>query len=541
MRLAPAMVGLLSVFVALSRPAEATNVLIIVADDLGADKLEGFADYSTATDGGQFMPDTPTLDDLGTAGLSFTQTWANPLCSPSRASLYTGQFPFHHGVRTAIGTDDASDPVLSTSTQTLAETLSASPYNYATTLFGKWHLGTEGDGGTTDWDSTVACTDGGDTFAENPNPNLHGFQTYVGGLNGEPESYSGWVRVEGDSSGVSTSCLDTTSHPDDYATARASDWIADQSGPWMAVVAFNAPHTDRGGDYGYYEFEDLSPACQATVAAEDACIASEHCGDSDGNGVDDAQPLLYKYLVQCLDTNVDTLLASMDSTTLQDTLIVFMGDNGTPGGQSGGASVLEDPYDRSVSALSHASIAGKATTFQTGVRVPLLVVDGRNLSQHWRGARMSRNLVASPGRAVSRSVIVEDLVPTLLDTVGATSTATMDGRSFKECLTSTSATCATTAMGTRPSYAEVYDYTSSGTLSVGRAVYRKGQTKFVLEYSPTSACMYPSAYAVSDSFDQTDLYTRTAASTVRTVKRELGTLAPSWMPGASTGTVTWCR
>jgi hypothetical protein len=42
----------------------------------------------------------------------------------------------------------------------------------------------------------------------------------------------------------------------------------------MAVVAFNAPHTDRGGDYGYYEFEDLSPACQATVAAEDACIAS---------------------------------------------------------------------------------------------------------------------------------------------------------------------------------------------------------------------------------------------------------------------------
>src|SRR4029450_8605260 len=76
----------------LALPARAqTNVLLLLADDLGVDRV---AAYAEDPDPGH----TPVIDGLAAQGVLFRHAWATPLCSPTRASILTGQHPSRHGV-----------------------------------------------------------------------------------------------------------------------------------------------------------------------------------------------------------------------------------------------------------------------------------------------------------------------------------------------------------------------------------------------------------------------------------------------------------
>jgi arylsulfatase A-like enzyme len=59
---------------------QAPNILLIIADDMGIDSTPGFG---ITTD----LPVTPTLDSFRQNGISFTNTWAAPQCSPTRAAI----------------------------------------------------------------------------------------------------------------------------------------------------------------------------------------------------------------------------------------------------------------------------------------------------------------------------------------------------------------------------------------------------------------------------------------------------------------------
>ncbi|HAS83685.1 MAG TPA: hypothetical protein DCS43_13690, partial [Verrucomicrobia bacterium] len=75
--------------------AERLNVVLIVCDDLGW--------RDTAVYGSTFY-ETPNIDALAASGMRFTDACsANPLCSPTRASILTGQYPLRHGLTTAAG------------------------------------------------------------------------------------------------------------------------------------------------------------------------------------------------------------------------------------------------------------------------------------------------------------------------------------------------------------------------------------------------------------------------------------------------------
>ena len=65
--------------------------LFVLADDLGIDAMPGYAL-------GAQKPTLPTLEGLANNGLRFTQAWANPVCSPTRASILTGKYGFRTGV-----------------------------------------------------------------------------------------------------------------------------------------------------------------------------------------------------------------------------------------------------------------------------------------------------------------------------------------------------------------------------------------------------------------------------------------------------------
>jgi len=104
------------------------NVVFIYADDLGYGDLGCYGSSNR----------TPNVDRLAAEGVRFTQFYsANPVCSPSRAALLTGQYPTRVGVPRVLNPNDTVG--LSLSEKTLADVLKAR--NYKTMCIGKWHLG----------------------------------------------------------------------------------------------------------------------------------------------------------------------------------------------------------------------------------------------------------------------------------------------------------------------------------------------------------------------------------------------------------------
>lgn len=126
------------------------NIIFILADDLGWGELGCY---------GNTFNETPNLDKLAADGIRFTQAYAAaPLCSPTRASVMTGQVPARVGITDFLG--DHSDRYLDPAKYvTVNEALSSA--GYRTAIVGKWHL---------------------DTYFKDPkgNPKQHGFDEVIG-------------------------------------------------------------------------------------------------------------------------------------------------------------------------------------------------------------------------------------------------------------------------------------------------------------------------------------------------------------------------
>src|ERR1043166_3773662 len=178
------------------------NILVIVADDLGVDKL---ACYGAAN----AVP-TPAIDLLAANGMRFTRAHADPACSPTRGAMLTGRYSFRTGVP---GTLPFGAPGIDTNEILLPVPLAAAGYTSA--LIGKWHLGTRYGPWT---------------------PTLLGWPHFAGGLDAGLVDYYQWPKVV---DGTVTTC----SH---YATVDQVDdalaWIGGQVGPWVLVLSMFAPH-----------------------------------------------------------------------------------------------------------------------------------------------------------------------------------------------------------------------------------------------------------------------------------------------------------
>ena len=263
---------------------ETSNVLFVVADDLGVDML---ATYGVGSD----TPTTPTLDSLVTDGIRFENFWSYPVCSPARAAMMTGR----HGHRTGIGKAIASDNeyALPLSETILPEVLSSSPAPLAHAVIGKWHLSN--------------ATVGGDDA-----PNLAGVGHYEGILD-YPDYYN-WTKVLNGTRIPSTTYL-TTDQVD-----SAAAWIQQQeeeATPWVCFLNFSAPHDPW----------HTPPAGLYTT---------------DLTGLDSAtQPRpFYKAAIEAMDAELGRLLQEL-GTVMDRTTVVFLGDNGTPG------EVIAPPLDPS--------------------------------------------------------------------------------------------------------------------------------------------------------------------------------------------------
>jgi arylsulfatase A len=134
----------------LEAPKGGANLIFILTDDLGYGDLSCY---------GSPRINTPHLDGMATAGLKFTNFYAFPSCSPSRAALMTGCYPPRVGIPNVIGPPGPAWTAdkqygLNPDETTLPEMLKTA--GYATGMVGKWHLG--------HWPETMPRRQGFDFF-----------------------------------------------------------------------------------------------------------------------------------------------------------------------------------------------------------------------------------------------------------------------------------------------------------------------------------------------------------------------------------------
>ncbi len=111
-----------------TQAAQQPNILHIVADDLGW-KDVGYHGSDIST---------PSIDSLAANGIRLESFYAQPMCTPTRACLMTGRYPFRYGLQTAV-IPSGHTYGLPTDEYLLPQALKA--VGYTTAIIGKWHLG----------------------------------------------------------------------------------------------------------------------------------------------------------------------------------------------------------------------------------------------------------------------------------------------------------------------------------------------------------------------------------------------------------------
>jgi len=112
------------------RPDKALNVIVILADDLGARDLGCY---------GSPRHRTPNLDSLAREGVRFETSYSTPICSPSRVELLSGQYGFRTGWYNFIGRATTRKERIEADLYTVADLARAR--GYRTAMTGKWQLG----------------------------------------------------------------------------------------------------------------------------------------------------------------------------------------------------------------------------------------------------------------------------------------------------------------------------------------------------------------------------------------------------------------
>ena len=320
---------------------EKINILLVIADDMGLDATPGYPI-------GAQKPNMPVLESLTSSGIRFNNVWSYPSCTPTRGSIITGKYGFRTGV-TQVGDEM---PLTETSLQ-------QSITGYNTAVFGKWHLSNN----------------------DANHPVNFGVGEYAGLLSGGVADYSNWNFTQ---NGQTTN---STTYATTHFTDLAIDWLNQQAQdePWFLWLAYNAPHTP-------FHLPPANLHTQGALPTDQASI--------------DANPLpYYLAMLEAMDTEMGRLLDTIPADVGENTVIIFIGDNGTS------AQVVQQ----------YNSNRAKGSLFQGGINVPM-IISGKDVTRV---------------NAVEDALInTTDLFATIIELTGASQPNVNDSNSFKELLNS---------------------------------------------------------------------------------------------------------
>jgi arylsulfatase len=261
-----------------SAAASQPNIIFVLTDD------QGYGDLSCH---GNPVLKTPNLDRLHDEAVRFTDFHVSPTCSPTRSALNTGRHEFRNGVTHTIYERER----LTLNATTLAQVLQGA--GYTTGIFGKWHLGDEVE----------------------YQPNRRGFdEVFIHGGGGIGQTYAGSCGDAPGNTYFNPAILHngnfekTQGYCTDVFFNQAVRWIGSVKGkrPFYAYIACNAPHAPLQVPKEYEQFYA---------------------------GKVDADAAKFFGMIANIDDNMGRLLAKLKEWGIeQDTLVVFMNDNGGTAG-----------------------------------------------------------------------------------------------------------------------------------------------------------------------------------------------------------------
>jgi arylsulfatase A len=302
--------------------------------------------YETIGANGGTSYRTPVLDTLATGGARFEHCYVQPLCTPTRVQLMTGA----SNARNYL-TFGQMDPKLTTFGNLFRDA------GYATCITGKWQLGNDPE-----------------------LPRTFGFEEHClwQHMRRPPRYANPGLEINGIEKDYTNG-----EYGPDLVNAYALDFIARHKDQpfflYYPMILTHAPYQPTPG----------SRSWDPTARGEGVNTGSEHFGE----------------MVEYMDKLVGRVVAKLELLELrQNTLLVFLGDNGTGGGTRSRMG------DRAV-------VGGKGRTTAAGMHVPLIV--------NWLGT-------IEAGTVCGDLIDSTDFLPTICDAAGIAipSTLTIDGRSF---------------------------------------------------------------------------------------------------------------
>lgn len=360
---------------ALAAPAKRPNILFILTDDQRWDAL------SLA---GHRHLRTPNIDRLGREGVHFRNAFCTTsLCSPSRASILSGLYAHAHGVTNNFTEYPAA-------LQSFPRVLQAAGYD--TAYIGKWHMGEEND---------------------EPRPGFNWFVTHKG----QGKYFDTEFNLNGRRREV------VKGYYTHVVTDLAEEWLRRprDGKPWLLMIGHKAPHSFYFPEPKYEQAFARVPVPYPETAfmLEDkpAWIRErlhtwhgiygplfdwrKKFPDDSPAAVKDFEAMTRAYwgTILSVDDSVGRLHALLrERGELDDTIIVFMSDNGILNGEHG--------------------MVDKRTAHEPSIRI-LQIVRFPGLTPPDRP------------KVIEEQVLTVDVAPSLLELVGAPALTGLHGRSWK--------------------------------------------------------------------------------------------------------------
>ena len=317
---------------ALADEAKKPNVIIVITDD------QGYGDVAFT---GNPAIKTPAIDKLRSQGTLLNNFHVDPTCAPTRSALMTGRYSNRVGVWHTV----QGRSMLRRRETTMADILSAN--GYATGLFGKWHLG--------------------DCYPYRPEDRGFGHSVYhkAGGVGQAPDYWGNdyfddTYVVNGKHQRFEGFCTDV------WFNEGMKFIKANKDKPFFAYISTNAPHSPYFCPEEYTKPYEGNPKVSIT----------EFYG-----------------MITNIDDNMARLMKLLEQEGLADnTILVFMTDNGTAGGLKNGRG-----YDGGMRGMKNSEYDG-------GHRVQFII--------RWQSGEIEA------GKSVEHLTAHIDIVPTLITLCG---------------------------------------------------------------------------------------------------------------------------
>ena len=295
------------------------NVIIIMTDD------QGFGDLGINQNPNII---TPNIDKFANKSIQFNNFFVSPVCAPTRSSLMTGRYSLRTGVRDTYN----GGAIMSNNETTIAEILREA--NYATGIFGKWHLGDNYPFRPSEqgFDESLIHLAGGIGQVGDFTNYFKGDTSYFDPIlwkNNKQNQYEGYCS--------------------DIFAENAIEFIEkNKNNSFFCYLSFNAPHTPLQVPEKYYNmYKDLDPELGF----------SDDLSDFRMNEKDKEDARKIYGMVTNIDDNVGKVINKLKELKIEEeTIIIFMTDNGPQ----------QIRYNSSMKGR-------KGTVYNGGIRVPFYI------------------------------------------------------------------------------------------------------------------------------------------------------------------------